>query len=106
SFMGFERGKFDDVMASLWSAEGRPRGGRIEWAVVPWWPVMCGTALLPAVWTAGWWRRRRGRRRVGLCARCGYDVRATPDGGRVLAHCPECGAPTAPAGRASGRGVD
>jgi hypothetical protein len=42
------------------------------------------TSPFPTVWAALAVRRRR-RRRKGLCASCGYDVRATP--GR----CPECG---------------
>lgn len=42
-------------------------------------------ALLPAVRLRAVVKARRVRRR-GLCPRCGYDLRATPDG------CPECGA--------------
>lgn len=54
---------------------------------VPHWTIAGASAVLPA----GWFlvaRRRRGllARRRGLCTRCGYDLRATPD------KCPECGA--------------
>lgn len=57
--------------------------------VVPHWFVG-GVLAVPAVTMIGvaWLARRRWavRRKRGLCAACGYDLRATP--GR----CPECGA--------------
>jgi hypothetical protein len=55
---------------------------------IPYWCAMLATALLPVLYLAGA-RRRAKRRALGLCDRCGYDLRASP--GR----CPECGA-TAP----------
>jgi hypothetical protein len=53
---------------------------------LPYWPIAAATALLPA-WRLLTHRRRRRRARAaqGLCPRCGYDLRATPD------RCPECG---------------
>ena len=58
------------------------------WLVVPHWltSVICIMPL--TAWLVLQRRRRRERWRVrrGLCVRCGYDLRASPD------CCPECGA--------------
>jgi hypothetical protein len=52
------------------------------------WFVAAAMAL-PAAWLWSWWRTA-SRERMGLCVRCGYDLRENRD------TCPECGAPTVP----------
>jgi hypothetical protein len=57
---------------------------RSQYLILPHWPV-AALAALPFVVRALIRRRRRGGIGSGLCTRCGYDLRATPD------KCPECG---------------
>ncbi len=62
---------------------------RADSYVVPHWFFALLFAALPAVRLRSILRTRRQNRRnrAGLCQHCGYDLRATPQGGR----CPECG---------------
>jgi hypothetical protein len=60
----------------------------------PDWFLAAVAALQPLARLAGWYARRRQSRRAGrgVCGHCGYDLRATPDGGgALLDRCPECG---------------
>jgi hypothetical protein len=50
---------------------------------LPHWSLVLLFTIVPAL---HWLPRLRRRRAPGLCAACGYDLRATPN------RCPECGA--------------
>lgn len=69
-----------------------PNGYRVG-IHIPFWLVVAGLAILPAVRLRRTLQARRARRPgPGQCRRCGYDVRATPEaGGTRLRRCPECG---------------
>src|SRR5262249_26533290 len=54
----------------------------------PAWAVALPPLIFGGVIVRRRWIERR-RRAQGRCARCGYDLRATPE------RCPECGAPGA-----------
>jgi hypothetical protein len=90
---GREWGKeFGDV-AALGFRFGGLRGpaGSLWNLAVPYWFICSASLALPAWATCHCWGERR-RKRPGLCGRCGYDLRCTPD------RCPECGtAPAVPA---------
>ena len=65
-------------------SDGSFQPGMIVSVAYPWAAALC--AVLPAMGIIRL-RARRCRRADGLCAACGYDLRATP------ARCPECGTP-------------
>jgi hypothetical protein len=95
-FLGFGWGRARYRKTTDWYAPERQiMRYTLDYAVlaVPYWPLLLATGLAPALWLRGR-MRRRGRILGGRCARCGYDLRATPGRG------PECGTePPSPLGR-------
>jgi hypothetical protein len=73
--------------ASTTTAAHWQRGRYFE-LMLPLWCIIAVAGVLPLVWEFRYRRRRARRVRAskGLCASCGYDLRATPE------RCPECGA--------------
>ena len=70
---------------------GNGGGSELRYVVAPYWFLFActGSFALFCVWARA--RVFRRGRRSGVCRRCGYDLRATPE------RCPECGEPAAPA---------
>ena len=66
-----------------------PRGPHWR-VVVPHWFVILLLAPWPLCHFYLAFRRPRRWAKLGLCTRCGYDLRGNPAAGR----CPECGTPT------------
>lgn len=64
---------------------GKLNGRRVWHIMLPFRALAGSTALPPSLWVCRRLFRFR-RERLGHCAVCGYDLRATPD------LCPECGA--------------
>jgi hypothetical protein len=73
---------------AVWQPDDGRRAFLQRGFAVPWWFLGAVFSITPARQCFRLWLRNRGHRRraAGLCADCGYDLRASKD------RCPECGA--------------
>lgn len=83
-FVGHLPPQTEGIFSTPWSFRFMDGGGYYFGLVVPLWlptlmfGIACSCAYMPFL-------RRRRRRRLGLCLKCGYDLRGSKD------RCPECG---------------
>jgi hypothetical protein len=80
----------DGILGVYWLATMEPNSGNAAQEVfLPHWLLALASGALPALWGTRRWRKR-AKTRAGLCAVCGYDLRASPQ------RCPECGTLSSP----------
>ena len=86
NFKGFTVEEAGDISVQGFrgfATEWVPRFGRV--IVIPLWiPTLLFASLFVVLYLPPLHRRRK-RKKLGLCLKCGYDVRASRD------RCPECG---------------
>jgi hypothetical protein len=75
-----------DIRGNFANNSGSHGIRRWRYISVPYWAIVLPLSILPLMDLIRL-RRQLHRLREGLCATCGYDLRASPD------RCPECGAP-------------
>lgn len=82
---GFEWSGYDVTISPTSVGYGIIKARNI---LAPYWSLFVTSAIPPLVWLTILKKRRTRNWRIahGLCLRCGYDLRATPE------RCPECGA--------------
>jgi hypothetical protein len=87
--VGFHPGSVAAALGFDWHQGTDSHDQPHTFVMYPLWAVILMTLILPASRLAVARRglRRRRRLALGLCVRCGYDLRASPGA------CPECGAP-------------